>query len=74
MVAKCVATSQRIFLTGKQYLDLNATDDEGKTALHWSALYNRTNTVKVCIHATLYQLILFTKNVLTSYACVPQSL
>jgi len=55
MVAKYVATSQCIFLIGKQHLDLNATDGEGKTALHWSALYNRTNTVKVCIHATLYQ-------------------
>jgi len=41
-----------VVLLGKQHFDLNATDSEGKTALHWSVLYNRKDATEV--FPTLY--------------------
>ena len=33
----------------KQDLDLNVTDSKGRTALHWSAQYNRRDVTEVCL-------------------------
>ena len=41
-----------VVLIGREHLDLNATDTSGKTALHWSALYNRKGTIEVCLSDT----------------------
>ena len=36
-------------LIDKQDLDLNVTDSKGRTALHWSAQYNRRDVTEVCL-------------------------
>ena len=36
-------------LIDKQDLDLNVTDCKGRTALHWSAQYNRIDVTEVCL-------------------------